>query len=465
MRSRAAVLALVSLVLVSAVAPAVAIPDASVESGVQLSGSPATDGTTYSYQLDDISSVSDPVVNLTGVTNTEWANASVSGVSDGGTVGPVVAGNMAPLGPGGGDPLVTVTGAAHSESKSKEATSITTSDTFEYVGSYTPRFRFRDAGNGDGSTTTIDYVLINTQNGNTLHSDSVTLTDSADNVYESEQPTHTLNTSIEPGQVKVEMQSGTTEAFMTHLDVTTGPPDITVQTATTAHSFSSVSSATSARVDMGAGEQLTVSYTAGTVDAGVDLQERTQTTDAAIELNGQTESVDGTLSDGETISRTLPKEWLESGENTVNVSVGNDSLSTDAPAPAVGFSYSHNASVRVNVNATSGQWESTYRASKTFTGDRENAVLNLSTGRNVVSFKNVEVDAGNGYNSISPSEWSFDDGVLRVSLGDRSADETVSVRAVARHVDVDGGSISVTEPTRRARNLIPSSASTQCPVT
>ncbi len=46
---------------------------------VQLTGSPASDGTAYSYQLEDASNIDDYTVNLTGVKRTADTNQSVSG--------------------------------------------------------------------------------------------------------------------------------------------------------------------------------------------------------------------------------------------------------------------------------------------------------------------------------------------------------------------------------------------------
>ena len=47
---------------------------------IEITATPATDGSQFNYELSGTDSVSDPVVNLTGVTNTQWNNQSFSEV-------------------------------------------------------------------------------------------------------------------------------------------------------------------------------------------------------------------------------------------------------------------------------------------------------------------------------------------------------------------------------------------------
>lgn len=78
---------------------------------VSINANPATDGTSYTYEVSDLDSVEDPSVNFTGHTNTEWDNQSTTGISNGGTFSADVAGNMQPTGPSSNDePQVIFTG-------------------------------------------------------------------------------------------------------------------------------------------------------------------------------------------------------------------------------------------------------------------------------------------------------------------------------------------------------------------
>jgi len=85
---------------------------------VQLTGSPATDGTTYQYDLSSTDAVGDFRVNVTGERASEWDNQSASDVSATSTQPLSVGGNLAPVGPDPkGEPTLNVTsrGLNHSE--------------------------------------------------------------------------------------------------------------------------------------------------------------------------------------------------------------------------------------------------------------------------------------------------------------------------------------------------------------
>jgi hypothetical protein len=86
---------------------------------VELTGDPATHGTSYGYNLSDMDSASDPNVTFTGHTATEWDNVSRAAVSDGSTISMSVGGTADPTGPGpNGDPEITITGKKSTTSRS-----------------------------------------------------------------------------------------------------------------------------------------------------------------------------------------------------------------------------------------------------------------------------------------------------------------------------------------------------------
>ncbi|OYR76659.1 hypothetical protein DJ71_18035, partial [Halorubrum sp. E3] len=90
---------------------------------ITLSGTPS-DGTQYQYSMQDGATVQDFAVNITGVTNTEWDNASASGLSDGDTLNTDIAGTVEPSGPDDGEPTVTFTGAETTTTQSKSGSNV-----------------------------------------------------------------------------------------------------------------------------------------------------------------------------------------------------------------------------------------------------------------------------------------------------------------------------------------------------
>jgi len=67
---------------------------------VSISATPATDGSSYSYEVQDVDAVQDFQINVTGSTAYDRENASGT-VGNGGSVPLQIAGNSAPVGPGG----------------------------------------------------------------------------------------------------------------------------------------------------------------------------------------------------------------------------------------------------------------------------------------------------------------------------------------------------------------------------
>jgi len=214
------------------------------------------------------------------------------------------------------------------------------------------------------------------------------------------------------------------------------------------------STSTKSLPDLAVGSSATVSTTSGTVDVDVTATEQTKTIDPTVETNGNKASYSGTLADGTTTSLTTDTAWLQSGTNTVNVSVGDGTLSSDAPTPQVGLSYSHDAADRITTNYTAEQWSERYNVSHQYSSDRSNAQLRIPFSKEVYDVKNVEMRVNGGtWTAVSSSDYTLEPRNLTVQIGSVSAGDTIEVRTTARKVKVANGDITVSEPSEPGQTL------------
>ncbi|MFC3476274.1 hypothetical protein [Halobacterium litoreum] len=194
-------------------------------------------------------------------------------------------------------------------------------------------------------------------------------------------------------------------------------------------------------------------------DVTAEYREYTETFDPAIELNGHTESVSGTLAEGETVSRNFSKDVLREGTNYVNISVGDGTLSADAPAPAVAVNLTHDATNKQSVTYDGGQWRETYNVSETYASARSEASLTIPFQTDVVAIQSIEAQVnGSGWSSVEPENYSLSNTTLAVDLddvngGDIPSGTTVDVRTTGISVDAINSSITVTQPTAPGQAL------------
>lgn len=122
---------LIALLLVTSPATTVlAAGDVSFEGQVRLSGQPANNGTSYTYDLVDLDSASTPTAEFTGSTSTEWDNVTSADVSSGTSVSVPVGGDLDPTGPStNGEPVVEITGTEQTTSWSTSSTGATSGST------------------------------------------------------------------------------------------------------------------------------------------------------------------------------------------------------------------------------------------------------------------------------------------------------------------------------------------------
>ncbi|MGB9932861.1 sulfite exporter TauE/SafE family protein [Haloarcula amylolytica] len=206
--------------------------------------------------------------------------------------------------------------------------------------------------------------------------------------------------------------------------------------------------------DLAVGSTGTVSTTAGAVDVSVTATERTQTVDPAVTVNGNTESHSGTLADGSTTALTTDTAWLQSGTNTVDIAVGDGSLSADAPTPQVGLDYSHDAADRITTNYTAEQWSERYNVSHQYSSDRSDAQLRIPFSKGVYDVTNVEMRVNGGtWTAVSSSDYTLEPRNLTVKIGSVTAGDAIEIRTTARKVKVANGDITVSEPSEPGQTL------------
>jgi hypothetical protein len=191
----------------------------------------------------------------------------------------------------------------------------------------------------------------------------------------------------------------------------------------------------------------TLGISVNTTFASADLSftEVTTTQEPAVELNGQSVSHSGTLADGETVTKTINKSALQSGTNTVNVSVGDGSLSADAPPAQVGINYSHDASDNIATEYDATQFRERYNVTKTFSSNRTNATLTVPFQTDVIAVESAETSVNGG--AWTAADHSLDGTTLTVDVGNVSAGDEVRVRANGSAIDPLDGSVTVVEPT------------------
>lgn len=208
--------------------------------------------------------------------------------------------------------------------------------------------------------------------------------------------------------------------------------------------------ATYAASSLGVGDDTATISTAGgsTVGVEVQLQEVAETRDPSVEVNGQPTSYTGTLADGDTVALDTNTSWIQQGTNQINVSVGDGTLSADAPTPAVGLDYSHDADDQQSVNYEGEQWSERYNVSKTYGATQQNATLTIPFDGNVVGTRSIEKRVNEtSWQTVDSANYNFKNTTLTVELGNVDTNEKVEVRADGTKVQVANGEIQVIEPT------------------
>ncbi|WP_245154572.1 hypothetical protein [Halorussus marinus] len=206
------------------------------------------------------------------------------------------------------------------------------------------------------------------------------------------------------------------------------------------------------------GDDTATISTAGGSTVGVDvrLKEVVETRDPSVEVNGRWANYTGSLAEGETAQLDTNTSWIQDGQNRINVSVGDGSLSSDAPTPAVGFDYRHSAEVQASTSYVANGWEESYEINHTFAGDREDMTVTIPFSRTIHDIRYVETSVTGGeWSNVSSDKWELTDGTtLTLEADDTDGDpgfeagDELSVRTAGYKVQVENGEITVTDPTK-----------------
>ncbi|AGF91265.1 hypothetical protein HAPG_00079 [Halorubrum phage GNf2] len=208
-------------------------------------------------------------------------------------------------------------------------------------------------------------------------------------------------------------------------------------------------------VDLSTGSQSGHISVSGPVDVSASWTEVSRTRDPVVELNGQTTTIhSGTLADGETATATIPKDQLQQGTNTLNVSLGDGSLSADAPEMRADIEASHEASDKISVGYSATTFEESYNVSHTYAAETSDAQVTIPfESSRVVGVKNVEYQiGGGGWERVGADNYRFDGTTVDVYVSDAvggtvPAGSTVDVRATGRKMSVGNGAVTITDPT------------------
>jgi hypothetical protein len=431
---------------------------------VEITATPATDGSSFSYDLSGTDSVSDPVVNLTGrlSSENETDSGTVDITADGKNATVSIAGNAEPSGQTSTEPQLTVTPSSATEgifSSTSTSGSVTKNDTelgisrvkSVYVSLNDVGTEYKSESFDYSMTAYVDGTDIGGISGTVSDdgSDSATLSVPSDlQDYNEIEVTWNIDESSGTGDVSASWSASATSVAGENLTVTVDGQTTDIGT------LSDGESKTVAVDPSVTTENLTISGTGGTADWGLEYVEKSKTTDPAIEINGETASHSGTLADGETTSLSLSSSALQEGTNRLNVSVGDGGLSPDAPPMQVDLEYRHEASTSVSTEYFGDGFAETYEVSHTFSATQTDPTLRVPFSATVYRLPQLEWSINDGsWSSVPDGRYSWENDTLVVELkdddtdGDVDAGTKIEVRTEGRMVEVNNGQISVPEPT------------------
>ena len=412
--------------------------------GVEITASPTTDGSQFSYDLSDLDSASNVTVNLTGTENTETDTKSVTNL-DNETFPISVAGSQSTTAAFDLTAGYGVKGFASNKDviETGEKTKITPAPKdLQYM-----TFTVEDGYNNDGAGGVAEWEV---KLDSTVVASGTTNETTIDG---------TLDVNVSLGGVE---RDGRTLRVYETSDKRVLMNDITVYGNTPANATDVSLSANGSTVsagDIATGETKTrtLSLPTGQSDVAVysnnskinvsaTYNETVLTSDPTVELNSETVSHDGVLADGETASLSIPSSELQQGTNRVNVSVGDGSLSSDAPAAAVSLELSHEASDEQTVDYSAETWSERYNVSRTYGDANQDPTLTIPFEGEVVDINSVEVRR-DGSSWGPPKSWTLDNTTLTVGFDPIDAGKTLEVRAIGRKVITRNGDVEVVEPT------------------
>lgn len=411
--------------------------------GVSITADPATDGSQFSYELSDLDSASDVTVNLTGSTATAKESYSNS-VSGSGTDSISVNGNAKPENESLTLDISRVSGPNKNIDVEWQSTG---SKTFSYDASGINKIaRVVVVGSEQSCSSGMTFSL--TVDGTSFGSETFGECGDSTRTYDVSDPIDVSNKdSID---LTFTFQSGTDNGGFQSIvsskaesgKSSSAPVVINGQSST-------ISDGDTASLELKTGSNsidIGDSSTSGKVNYQINWTEVSQTANPTVQLNSETVSHDGVLADGETTSLSIPASELREGTNRVNVSIGDGSLSGDAPPAAVGLELSHEASDTQTVDYGAETWSERYNLTRTYGDATEKPTLTIPFEGEVVDINSVEVRRDGG-SWGPPKAWTLDNTTLTVEFDPIDSGETLEVRAIGRKVRTVNGDIQVLEPT------------------
>lgn len=478
---------------------------------VSVTGNPAVDGSTYTYDINDLDSVGNYTIDVTGSTATEWDNETAS-LTPGSSTSVAIAGTTDPRGPSANsNPVLEVTGQV-TTATTYQGTAFDTLTLYGTRGgtAVTSEVMVYEQNPGVVNQVTIDKIQstdpvgVNVDvymscgrdgsgipTGATLVKDnwapasSSTETVVFDSSWDASQcagnnPTvqfDTVSAGTDGNYVTVETDeqrdyngdgtvSEESQANYGSTSYYRGPADVTLRSAPTnidasddttlSHSFGNFSDGQTKTAEFDVGTdttQLDFTGTGGSLDITLKLEEVTETVNPTITVNGNSTDYAGTLADGDTASLTTDTAWVQEGANNVSVAVSTG-VNSDAPTPEVGLDYSHDATDKQSVTYDAEKWSERYNVSKTYGADQSAATLTIPFDGNVIEVRNLEKRVNGGsWQSVGSSDYSLDNTELTVQLGSVNAGDKVEVRTTGSKVVVVNGEITVTEPSTMGESL------------
>ncbi|MCO8267432.1 hypothetical protein NKF06_12750 [Haloferax sp. AB510] len=427
---------------------------------VQIAATPATDGSTFSYDLSESDAVSEYNITVTGHDSAENDTESGS-VALGDSSALSISSDRDPLGHDSPTPVLNATGTSETASNGTDTSgssgSITYYQTDHPVSSMREvrvdvTDRWDDTYGNVGYTLDlyVDGTLIDSRSGNT---------ETWGGPYASAAETFSVSRA----------SWDTMRVEWTFDKSSGGIKDISIESMAPQNATVTTDDGVTAELgDLSVGETKTVSFPvsassnefslSGDGDGGVDwtlaYREVLETSNVTVSVNGNDTSYPGTLADGETATLPTNVSWVADGTNTVTVSVGDSSIPADAPAPSVGLQYSHTSTDEKSVSYESSKLTESYNVTRTYSTDQTDARLVIPFSGNVAYIGNVETQLNGGpWSSVSPGDYSLDGTTLTVGLGSVSGGDTVTVRTTGDRISVVNGSLTVTETTPMGERL------------
>ncbi|TKX82054.1 hypothetical protein EXE53_00120 [Halorubrum sp. SD626R] len=412
---------------------------------VDVSLQSATSGTTATWELSDYDAVSNVTINTTGAANTR----TVTEIGSSGGMKNIDPGDADPSGPDGGDPQFTVDLGEVNTDENLYPPGDSSSESYTVPAKYDGATVDYITQRVDVGTNSLTVTFEWSRNGEVFHREE-------DFVDGGERSRSAEDVTLNEGDViTVSVDTGSIVQYNYNGITAPGQGSTTISTPSGASATVTDSGSTGIPIAQ-SDDSITIDHTGDGINSwSLEYNKTTLTQDPVVDLNGQTTTIhSGTLADGETATATIPKDQLQQGTNTLNVSLGDGSLSADAPEMRADIEASHEASDKISVGYSATTFEESYNVSHTYAAETSDAQVTIPfESSRVVGVKNVEykIDGGS-WERVGADNYRFDGTTVDVYVSDAvggsvPAGSTVDVRATGRKMSVGNGAVTITDPT------------------